>query len=120
MKKKVSKNMYIMLLFIKTLHRENGMKVNTSPWLVWLSGLSAGLQTKRSLVRFPVRAHAWVVSWAPSWGRVRGSPSMYLSHSDVSLSLSPSLPLSVRINKNTILKKKKVKNGDNCTRTIIN
>ena len=30
------------------------------PWLVWLSGLSAGLQTKGSLVRFPVRTHAWV------------------------------------------------------------
>ena len=30
------------------------------PWLVWLSGLSAGLWTKESPVRFPVRAHAWV------------------------------------------------------------
>ena len=35
---------------------------NVGPWLVWLGGLSAGLQTKRSLVRFPVRAHAWVMS----------------------------------------------------------
>ena len=24
------------------------------PWLVWLSGLSASLQTEKSLVRFPV------------------------------------------------------------------
>ena len=29
------------------------------PGLVWLSGLSASLKTKGSLVRFPVRAHAW-------------------------------------------------------------
>ena len=29
-------------------------------WLVWLSGLSASLRTKGSLVQFPVRAHAWV------------------------------------------------------------
>ena len=28
------------------------------PWLVWLSGLSTSLQTKRSPVQFPVRAHA--------------------------------------------------------------
>ena len=37
------------------------------PWLVWVSGLSAGLQTKGSLVRFPVRGCAWVV------GKVRRS-----------------------------------------------
>ena len=30
------------------------------PWLVWLSGLSAGLRTKGPLVWFPVRAGAWV------------------------------------------------------------
>ena len=43
------------------------------PWLVWLSGLSAGLQTKRSLVRFPVRAHAWVVGQVSSWWHARGN-----------------------------------------------
>ena len=36
------------------------------PWLVWLSGLSAGLQTKGSPVRFLVRAHAWVAGQVPS------------------------------------------------------
>ena len=41
---------------------------NIQPWLVWLSGLSAGLWTKGSLVRFPVRAHAWVAGQIPSWG----------------------------------------------------
>ena len=29
---------------------------------VWLSGLSAGLQTKRLQVQFSVRAHAWVAA----------------------------------------------------------
>ena len=38
------------------------------PWLVWLSGLSAGLQTKGLPVRFPVRAHAWVVGQVPGIG----------------------------------------------------
>ena len=28
--------------------------------LEWLSGLSASLRTKGSLVQFPIRAHAWV------------------------------------------------------------
>ena len=42
------------------------------PWLVWLSGLSADLRTKGSLVRFPVRAHAWVSGQVPSWGCIRG------------------------------------------------
>ena len=41
---------------IKFFTHEKGHK----PWLVWLSGLSAGMQTKGLSVRFPVRAHAWV------------------------------------------------------------
>ena len=41
------------------------------PWLVWLSGLRASMQTKGSLVRFPVRAHAWVAGQVPSRGRAR-------------------------------------------------
>ena len=35
------------------------------PQLVCLSGLSASLQTKRLLVHFPVRAHAWIVGQVP-------------------------------------------------------
>ena len=31
-----------------------------SPWLVWLSGLSAGLRSKGSLVQFPVSTRTWV------------------------------------------------------------
>ena len=69
------------------------------PWLVWLSGLSAGLWTKRSPVQFPVRAHAWVADQVPRWGHARGNWSMSLLHIDVSPSLSPSLPLSLKINK---------------------
>ena len=56
------------------------------PWLVWLSGLSAGLQNKGSLVRFPVRAHAWVAGQVPSGGRTRGN------HTLMFLSLFFSLP----------------------------
>ena len=63
------------------------------PWLVWLSGLSAGLRTKRSLLRFPVRAHAWVVSWVPSRGHLRDN------HRLMFLSLSFSLPSFLSKNK---------------------
>ena len=35
------------------------------PWLVWLSGLSAGLFIKGLPVPFPVRAHAWVAGQVP-------------------------------------------------------
>ena len=60
-------------------------------WLVWLSGLSTGLWTKRSLVRFPVRAHAWVAGQVLSRGCSRGKHTlMFLSP------LFPSLPLSLK------------------------
>ena len=69
-------------------------------------GLSAGLWTKGSPVRFPVRAHAWVVGRVPSRGRLRGTRSTYQSPIDVCLSLSFSLPSPVRINKNFFKKKR--------------
>ena len=75
-------------------------KIFLSPWLVWLSGLSACLRTKGSLVRFPVRAHAWVAGQIPSGGHVRGN------HWCFSPSLSPSLSHSLKINKNKIFLKK--------------
>ena len=69
------------------------------PWLVWLSGSSAGLQIKRLLVQFPVRTRAWGVGQVPSWGQARGNQSVYLSHIDVSLPLFiPPFP-SLKINK---------------------
>ena len=47
-------------------------------WLVWLSGLSTGLKTERSLVQFLVRAHAWVVGQAPTRGCTRGNHTLML------------------------------------------
>ena len=64
------------------------------PCLAWLSGLSADLRTKRSLVQFPVRAHAWVVGQVPIWGRERGNPSIFPLHITVSVP-----PRSLKINK---------------------
>ena len=62
---------------------KNGFK----PWLLWLSGLSDGLPTKGSLVRFPVWAQAWVAGQDPSHGgHMRGK------HTLMFLSLSFSLP----------------------------
>ena len=59
------------------------------PWLVWLSGLSTSLQAKGSLVRFPVRAHAWVAGQVPCGGVIRGRQSVYLSHMHPSLGTWP-------------------------------
>ena len=63
---------------------------------MWLSGLSAGLSTERSPVRFPVGAHDWVVGRVPSWGCAKG---VFLSHVDVSLPLFLLSPLPKKINK---------------------
>ena len=59
--------------------------------MVWLSGLSTILWTKRSLVRFPVRAHACVAGQVPSGGRARGNHTLMF----LSLSLSFSSPLKI-------------------------
>ena len=59
--------------------------------------IERGLQTKGLLVRFPVRAHAWVTGQVPSRWRGRGD------HTLMFLSLSFSLPSPLKIN----LKKKK-------------
>ena len=55
--------------------------------------IECGLWTKGSPVQFPVRAHAWVASQVPSGGHMRGN------HTLLFLSLSPSLPLSLKISK---------------------
>ena len=65
------------------------------PWLVWLSGLSAGLWTKGSQVRFPVRAYAWVAGLVPSSGHARGNHN----HTLMFLSLSFSFPSLLSKNK---------------------
>ena len=85
---------------LKDMHSLNWNKeLIEKPWLVWLSGLSTGLQTKGSLVQFPVRAHAWVVGQIPSEGYERGNYTL------VFLSLSPFLPLSLKINFKIFFKK---------------
>ena len=50
------------------------------PWPVWLSKMSAGLLTKRLLVQFLVRAHAWVAGQVLSWGCARGNRCIFSSH----------------------------------------
>ena len=61
--------------------------------VVWLSGVSTRLQTKRWLVRFLVMAHAWVAGQVPGWVCVRGNRSIPLLCINVSLHLSvPSFP----------------------------
>ena len=60
---------------------------------MWLSGLSAGLRIKGSLVRFLVRAHAWVAGQVPRPGHARGN------HTLMFLSLSVSLPAPFSKNK---------------------
>ena len=62
-------------------------------WLLWLSGLSTGLQTKELPVQFPVRAHAWVAGQVLSGGCMRGN------HTVIFLSVSSSFPLSLEMNK---------------------
>ena len=57
---------------VKGLRDSQVLKDSREPWLVWLSGLSAGLLTKGSLVQFPVRAHAWVVGQVSNRGPMRG------------------------------------------------
>ena len=55
-------------------------KVANQPWLVWLGGLSAGLRTKGLPVRFPVRAHTWVVGQVPSGEHTRGNHTLMFTY----------------------------------------
>ena len=48
-------------------HHHSPFENISSPWLVWLSGLSTGLQTERLPVRGPVRTHAWIAGQVPIW-----------------------------------------------------
>ena len=78
---------------------KNLIAVLAGVWLV--CGLSASLQTKGSLVWFPVRAHGWVAGQVPSKGCARGN------HTLMFLSLLFSLPPLSKNKKNKILKKRK-------------
>ena len=77
---------------------KNPIQKPSLPWLAWLCGLTAGLRTKESPVRFPVRAQAWVVGQVPSRGCARGYLTLMF------LSLSFSLP-SPSLKKLSLLKK---------------
>ena len=78
--------------------KSNGKTVMHQPWLVWLSGLSAGLLTERLLILFPVRAHVWVVGGSPAGGMGEATDQC-ISSTLMFLSLSSSLPLSLKISK---------------------
>ena len=60
-----------------------------------------GPVNQRVGVRFPVRTHASVMGQIPRRGRMRGN------HTLMFLSLPPSLPLSLKINKNLFKNGKK-------------
>ena len=52
-------------IFLKICMYYFSVNTNFLPWLVWLSGLSAILQTKRSPVRFPQSGYMPVLqSWS--------------------------------------------------------
>ena len=73
----------------KGLHEVHLRKI--LPWLVWLSGLSARLRTKRLPVRIPVRDSTWIAGQVPCWVCVES-----LVRQGFSPSLSPVLPFSLK------------------------
>ena len=59
---------------------QNCVQNMITAWLVWLSGLSASLRTKGSLVRFLLRARAWTAGQVPGKGPTRDNRTlMFLS-----------------------------------------
>ena len=64
------------------------LKLDAAPWLVWLSGLSTGLQARGSLVDSQSGHMPGLWARSPSPGALRGN------HTSMFLSLSSSLPLS--------------------------
>ena len=69
-------------------------------WPVWLSWLSIIPKGERSPVRFPVRAYAWAAGSVPGQSVYeRQLIDISFSHWCFSPSLSPTLPISPKINK---------------------
>ena len=66
------------------------------PWPVWLSWLGITLQRESLLVWFPLRAHAGLQARSPVGARMPETGNWLISHR---CSLSPLLPLSLKINK---------------------
>ena len=78
----------------------NVFRKMTPPWLLWLSGLSAGLQSEGSPVQSPVKAHACIVGQVPSRGRVRGNHTLiFFLPSFLLMSLFFSFPSTLSKNK---------------------
>ena len=76
------------------------IKIFLWPWPAWLSWLGILPQGERLPVQFPVRAHAWVAGLVSGWGTCERQPvDVSLTHWCFYLSLSPSLPLSLKMSK---------------------
>ena len=84
--------------YIKNTQDSPIRKQSFQPWLARLSWLGIILQSKRYTVRFLVRAPAWVDGSVPGQGSSKRQP-INVSLTLMFLSLSPSLPLSLKINK---------------------
>ena len=96
--------LYLSIFLLSTLSKKinKGLfnkKQYKLPWLVWLSGLSTGLWTRGSPVRFPVRAHAWVAG--------REAAHQCFSHTLMFLYLSFFLPSTLSKKQIKSLKKEK-------------
>ena len=59
---------------------------------MWLSWLGVIPQSERSLVQFPVRAHAWVVGLVPSWSTYERRPPSCNHHTVVCVQPPKTLP----------------------------
>ena len=77
----------------KVIKKLNNALAGVAQWI------ERRLWTNGSPARFPVRAHAWVGGQVPSGGHVSSN------HTLMFLSLSASLPLSLKINKIKSFKK---------------
>ena len=81
----------IILIFFKvnTIHLISFWNCTLEPWLLWLSGLSASLQTRESVVRFPVSGTCLGCRPGPQNGAHKRQTQI-----DVSVPLFPSLKVN--------------------------
>ena len=82
----------IRLFFRWEIKMIGGLETHQEPWLVWLSGLSASLQTEGSSVQFPVRHMSGLWARIPSRGCSRGNYTL----------MFPSFSLPSPLSKNKI------------------